>query len=238
MVIPKTLVVIPTYNESANLMDVITRIRSAVPNIDILVVDDNSPDGTGEIAEAARNSQTFVLHRSERNGLGPAYLAGFAWALEQDYAQVVEMDADGSHQPEQLPIMLAAAQESDLVIGTRWMPGGQVVNWPTGRRLISRFGTRYASVLLKLPYKDLTSGYRVLSSDLVKLVLGSQLRTLGYGFQIEIVLIAEQNSRRIAQVPITFVERTAGESKMSRAIVFEAWLKTTAWGFQRMIYRR
>jgi len=238
MVIPKTLVVIPTYNESANLMDVVTRIRSAVPNIDILVVDDNSPDGTGDIAEGARNSQTFVLHRTEKNGLGPAYLAGFAWALEQDYAQVVEMDADGSHQPEQLPIMLAAAQESDLVIGTRWMPGGQVVNWPTGRRLISRFGTRYASVLLKLPYKDLTSGYRVLSSDLVKLVLGSKLRTLGYGFQIEIVLIAEQNSRRIAQVPITFVERTAGESKMSRAIVFEAWLKTTAWGFQRVIYRR
>ena len=238
MVIPKTLVVIPTYNESANLMDVVTRIRSAVPNIDILVVDDNSPDGTGDIAEGARNSQTFVLHRTEKNGLGPAYLAGFAWALEQDYAQVVEMDADGSHQPEQLPIMLAAAQESDLVIGTRWMPGGQVVNWPTGRRLISRFGTRYASVLLKLPYKDLTSGYRVLSSDLVKLVLGSKLRTLGYGFQIEIVLIAEQNSRRIAQVPITFVERTAGESKMSRAILFEAWLKTTAWGFQRVIYRR
>jgi len=238
MVIPKTLVVIPTYNESANLMDVVTRIRSAVPNIDILVVDDNSPDGTGDIAEGARNSQTFVLHRTEKNGLGPAYLAGFAWALEQDYAQVVEMDADGSHQPEQLPIMLAAAQESDLVIGTRWMPGGQVVNWPTGRRLISRFGTRYASVLLKLPYTDLTSGYRVLSSDLVKLVLGSKLRTLGYGFQIEIVLIAEQNSRRIAQVPITFVERTAGESKMSRAIVFEAWLKTTAWGFQRVIYRR
>jgi dolichol-phosphate mannosyltransferase len=238
MVIPKTLVVIPTYNESANLMDVVTRIRSAVPNIDILVVDDNSPDGTGDIAEGARNSQTFVLHRTEKNGLGPAYLAGFAWALEQDYAQVVEMDADGSHQPEQLPIMLAAAQESDLVIGTRWMPGGQVVNWPTGRRLISRFGTRYASVLLKLPYTDLTSGYRVLSSDLVKLVLESKLRTLGYGFQIEIVLIAEQNSRRIAQVPITFVERTAGESKMSRAIVFEAWLKTTAWGFQRVIYRR
>ena len=171
-------------------------------------------------------------------GLGPAYLAGFAWGLERGYQSFVEMDADGSHQPEELAQLLEASDGIDLVLGTRWMPGGSVVNWPLQRRLISKFGTQYASIALSLPWKDLTSGYRVLSRQLIEDIFKSKLSTVGYGFQIEIVQIAHDNHRKIIQVPITFVERVAGVSKMNRKIVFEAWFKTTAWGIQRVFNRR
>ena len=238
MVTGKILVILPTYNESGNLGDVITRLRVAANFVDILIVDDNSPDGTGAIAEALADTRTFVLHRPQKLGLGPAYLAGFAWGLERGYQSFVEMDADGSHQSEQLARLLEASDGIDLVLGTRWMPGGSVVNWPLQRRLISKFGTQYASIALGLPWKDLTSGYRVLSRQLIEDIFKSKLTTVGYGFQIEIVRIANDNHRKIIQVPITFVERVAGVSKMSRKIVFEAWFKTTTWGFQRVFNRR
>ena len=232
------LVVIPTYNEAANIIDVIHRLRTAQPNIDILVVDDNSPDGTGKLTDSMADSKTFVLHRANKSGLGPAYLAGFNWGISRHYDFYVEMDADGSHQPEELKQLLSKATSADLVLGTRWMAGGSVVNWPLHRRLISRFGTKYAAVALGLPYRDLTSGYRVLSRQLIESILRSDLQTLGYGFQIEIVRLAVQNDFRVVEVPITFTERVAGTSKMSRKIVFEAFWMTTSWGLQRVFNRR
>ena len=238
MVASKTLVVVPTYNEIANISDVILRLKSASAEVDILVVDDNSPDGTGALADSLVDSRTHVLHRSEKGGLGPAYLAGFTWGYDRGYEYFVEMDADGSHQPEEIFRLLAAAPGHDLVLGTRWMPGGLVLNWPISRRLISRFGTRYASLALGLSFRDLTSGYRLLSRQLIEDIFTSQLTTIGYGFQIEIVRIANAHKRIIVEVPITFVERVAGNSKMSGKIVVEAWRKTTLWGFQRMVYRR
>lgn len=230
--------VIPTYNEAANLIDVISRLRRAQQQPDILIVDDNSPDGTGEIADSLANSKTFVLHRPIKAGLGPAYLAGFNWGISRGYDLFVEMDADGSHQPEELGKLLEAARSNDLVLGTRWMPGGSVINWPISRKLISKFGTKYAARALALPFRDLTSGYRVLSRELVADILRSNLRTLGYGFQIEIVRLAAKDGASILEVPITFVERVAGSSKMSRKIVVEAFLMTTWWGFTRLANRR
>ena len=234
----KVLVIIPTYNEAANIRDVIHRLRAGDTDVDILIVDDNSPDGTGEIADSLQDSRTFTLHRAEKAGLGPAYLAGFQWGLNRDYLHFIEMDADGSHQPEEIDRLLAHRSDADLVLGTRWMPGGTVINWPISRRLISRFGTKYASVALGLPYRDLTSGYRLLSRQLISDIFESNLTTIGYGFQIEIVRIASRHKRVIVEVPITFIERVAGSSKMSKKIVLEAWSKTTLWGIQRLVFRR
>lgn len=238
MVTARTLVIVPTYNEAANITDVIQRLKLATPDVDILIVDDNSPDGTGALADSLTDNRTHVLHRPDKGGLGPAYLAGFSWGYKQGYEYFVEMDADGSHQPEEISRFLAVAPGRDLVIGTRWMPGGLVVNWPISRRLISRFGTRYAAVALGLSFRDLTSGYRLLSRQLIQDVLDSHVTSIGYGFQIEIVRIAINQKRTIAEVPITFIERVAGSSKMSRKIVLEAWRKTTFWGFQRILNRR
>ena len=247
-----TLVILPTFNERANLKRLVMELTELHGDIDILIVDDNSPDGTGEIAESLKSEKIHVLHRSQKAGLGPAYLAGFSWASSRkndhnnqhnqsfnQYEFVVEMDADGSHHPAQLGDLLAAAKAGhELVIGTRWMPGGSVHNWPLARRLISRFGTWYASAALKLPYKDLTSGFRVLSMKLVKEILQSDMQASGYGFQIEVVALAAQLRMPIAQVPIEFTERVDGQSKMNIGIVFEAWLKTTQWGFKRILNRR
>ena len=238
MVTTRTLVIVPTYNEAANITDVIQRLKLATPDVDIIIVDDNSPDGTGALADSLTDNRTHVLHRPDKGGLGPAYLAGFSWGYKQGYEYFVEMDADGSHQPEEISRFLAIAPGCDLVIGTRWMPGGLVVNWPISRRLISRFGTRYAAVALGLSFRDLTSGYRLLSRQLIQDVLDSHVTSIGYGFQIEIVRIAINQKRTIAEVPITFIERVAGSSKMSRKIVLEAWRKTTFWGFQRILNRR
>ena len=221
-----------------NIIDVIHRLRSSTHDVDILIVDDNSPDGTGEIADSLTDANTFVLHRDQKGGLGPAYLAGFRWGYERSYKQFVEMDADGSHQPEEISRLLAAQPNSDLVLGTRWMPGGSVLNWPLIRRLISKSGTKYAAFTLGLKYRDLTSGYRRLSRTLIEDIFTSNITTLGYGFQIEIVRVAARNNRIIEEVPITFIERVAGNSKMSKKIVLEAWIKTTLWGFQRIVFRR
>ena len=232
------MIILPTYNEAENLKHIISQLRDLNLEIQILVVDDNSPDGTGQIADSLTSQDLFVLHRAKKDGLGPAYLEGFTWALDRGYDFIVEMDADGSHLPAELESLLKAANATDLVIGTRWMPGGKVANWPWYRRAISRFGTSYAAMVLRLPYKDLTSGYRVLSKQLVRKVLEANIQTHGYGFQVELVLLAHESQMVIAQVPITFLERSKGKSKMTGRIVVEAWLKTTILGVSRLLNRR
>lgn len=227
----RVVVLIPTYNERENLPRIVARVRAATPEVDILVLDDASPDGTGQVADglAAEDSRVMVLHRTGKQGLGAAYLAGFAWALERDYDAVVEMDADGSHQPEQLPALLDAAQSADAVIGSRWVQGGTVVNWPLSRKVLSVGGNVYVRVLLGMPVKDATGGYRVYrASALHRMDLGS-VDTQGYGFQVDMTWRAVRAGLRIVEVPIEFVERTVGESKMSSGIVSEAMLSVTKW---------
>jgi len=237
------LICIPTYNEAENIVGIIERtLATNIKGLSILVVDDGSPDGTArlveEIAEKLADPRIHLLRRNSKSGLGPAYLAAFDWALQRSYDYVIEMDADGSHQPEELSRLIEASRHADLVIGTRWMPGGRVENWPIYRRAISRIGTWYAEIALKVPYKDLTGGYRVLSRNLLESIDLRSIQTLGYGFQIEIAMRAFDAGLRVVQVPITFIERTQGRSKMSRRIVFEALERTTIWGFQRRFNRR
>jgi dolichol-phosphate mannosyltransferase len=238
------LVVIPTYNESESIESLLKRLNSARMQIsdkyeiDILIVDDNSPDQTAAIAKNLQLSGLKVLSRQHKSGLGPAYLAGFKQGLLEKYDYFVEMDADLSHQPEQLIDLLNAASKVDLVIGTRWIPGGSVVNWPKRRKWISKLGTGYASFALNLPYKDLTSGYRVLPREFLSQLDFSLIETRGYGFQIEMALKAIESGFGIKQVPITFVERENGYSKMSLAIIWEAWSMVTIWALRRLIKRR
>lgn len=238
------LVVIPTYNESESIESLLKRLNSARMQIsdkyeiDILIVDDNSPDQTAVIAKNLQLSGLKVLSRQYKSGLGPAYLAGFKQGLLEKYDYFVEMDADLSHQPEQLIELLNAASKTDLVIGTRWIPGGSVVNWPKRRKWISKLGTGYASFALNLPYRDLTSGYRVLPREFLSQLDFSLIETRGYGFQIEMALKAIESGFGIKQVPITFVERENGYSKMSLAIIWEAWSMVTIWALRRLIQRR
>jgi len=237
------LICIPTYNEAENIVGIIERtLATNIEGLSILVIDDGSPDGTArlveEVAEKLADPRIHLLRRNSKSGLGPAYLAAFDWALQRSYDYVIEMDADGSHQPEELSRLIEASQNADLVLGTRWMPGGKVENWPIYRRAISRIGTWYAEIALKVPYKDLTGGYRVLSRNLLESIDLRGIQTLGYGFQIEIAMRAFDAGLRVVQVPITFIERTQGRSKMSRRIVFEALERTTIWGFQRRFNRR
>ena len=238
------LVVIPTYNESESIESLLKRLNSARMQIsdkyeiDILIVDDNSPDQTAVIAKNLQLSGLKVLSRQYKSGLGPAYLAGFKQGLLEKYDYFVEMDADLSHQPEQLIELLNAASKTDLVIGTRWIPGGSVVNWPKRRKWISKLGTGYASFALNLPYRDLTSGYRVLPREFLSQLDFSLIETRGYGFQIEMALKAIESGFGIKQVPITFVERENGYSKMSLAIIWEAWSMVTIWALRRLIKRR
>ena len=229
----RAVVVIPTYCERDNLAPLLQRLLSAVPDVDVLIVDDNSPDGTGAVADAlaAAETRVTVLHRAHKQGLGPAYVAGFRWALERDYAMVVEMDADGSHQPEQLPALLAALHDgASLAIGSRWIPGGRVVNWPWYRRAISRAGTQYARLLLRSRLHDITSGYRVYRRAALESIDLSSLSADGYAFQIELAWRVERAGGGIREVPITFVERTRGQSKMTLRIVLEALVHVSRWG--------
>lgn len=228
----KTLTIIPTYNEIESLPITVERLRAAVPESDVLIVDDNSPDGTGDLAEEMRKSdqQIHVLHRTAKNGLGGAYIAGFRWGLERDYDIFVELDADGSHQPEQLPDLLAAVDEADLVIGSRWVPGGSVVNWPVHRKLISRAGSLYSRTLLGLKVRDITAGYRAFRRSTLEDIDLSSIESVGYGFQVDMTFRVARQRKTIAEVPITFVERTLGASKMSSDIVVEAMANVTKWG--------
>jgi len=225
-------VVIPTFNEAENLGEIVGRVRASVPAADILVADDNSPDGTGEIADrlAAGDDHVHVLHRPGKQGLGAAYLAGFGWALDRGYGVVVEMDADGSHDPAELPALLAALADADLVVGSRWVRGGTVRNWPRSRELLSRGGNAYARVMLGLSVHDATGGYRAYRASALRDIGLHSVRSQGYCFQVDLTLRAVRAGKTVTEVPITFTERAHGTSKMSRAIVAEAFWKVTEWG--------
>lgn len=226
------LVIIPTYNEWESLPGVVERLRRAVPDAHVLVADDNSPDGTGQLADdlAAHDDHVHVLHRAGKEGLGKAYLAGFAWGLERGYDVLVEMDADGSHRPEELPRLLAQIPHSDVVLGSRWVPGGSVVNWPASRRVLSQGGSLYTRLALGIPTRDATGGYRAYrSTALQELDLGT-VESNGYCFQIDLLWRALQRGLVVREVPITFVEREAGTSKMSGRIVREALVNVGRWG--------
>ncbi|MFG2487526.1 polyprenol monophosphomannose synthase [Streptomyces virginiae] len=228
------LVIIPTYNEAENIGLIVGRVRAAVPEAHILVADDNSPDGTGKLADelAAGDDHVHVLHRKGKEGLGAAYLAGFVWALEQGYGVIVEMDADGSHQPEELPRLLTALAGADLVLGSRWVPGGRVVNWPKSREFISRGGSTYSRLMLNLPMRDVTGGYRAFRRETLEGLGLDEVASAGYCFQVDLARRAVQKGFRVVEVPITFVEREFGDSKMSKDILVEALWRVTQWGLK------
>lgn len=230
----RTLVVVPTYNERENIAEIIARVLRSAPGVDVLVVDDNSPDGTGAMASAlaSGHDRINVLHRAGKEGLGAAYRAGFAWGLERGYERLVEMDADGSHQPEQLERLLSALDDADVVLGSRWVRGGSVVNWPLKRMLLSQGGSLYARIALGLPVRDITGGFRAFTADALREIGYQDVLSQGYCFQIDMLWKAYSAGLRISEVPITFVERVHGESKMSSGIVKEAILRVTLWGLQ------
>ncbi|GGQ85293.1 hypothetical protein Saso_12700 [Streptomyces asoensis] len=226
------LVIIPTYNEAENIKSIVGRVRKAVPEAHVLVADDNSPDGTGKLADelAAGDDRVRVLHRKGKEGLGAAYLAGFRWGLENDYGVLIEMDADGSHQPEELPRLLTALKSADLVLGSRWVPGGRVVNWPRSREVISRGGSLYSRLALDLPLRDITGGYRAFRRETLEGLGLEEVASQGYCFQVDLARRAVKAGFHVVEVPITFVEREHGDSKMSRDILVEALWRVTAWG--------
>ena len=235
-VVPRVVMVVPTYDEAENLAWIIGRLHAAQPGVDVLVVDDNSPDGTGEIADAlaAADPRVQVLHRTGKGGLGAAYLAGFARALAQGYDVVGEMDADGSHQPEQLHRLLEAvsdpARPADLVIGSRWVPGGSVVNWPRRREALSRGGNLYVRTLLGVRVRDATAGYRLFRRSTLEAIDLGSVRSTGYVFQTDLVVRTLRAGLVVREVPIEFVERVRGDSKMSGAVAVESLKRITAWG--------
>ena len=236
-----TLIVLPTYNEIESLGRVIGRIRQSVPFIDILIVDDASPDGTGTLADtlAAGDPGIAVLHRTAKDGLGAAYIAGFTRAIADGYTTLIEMDADGSHDPVSIAGMLEELRHgADLVIGSRWVPGGEVLNWPLGRRLISRFGNRYSKVVLGSSVNDLTSGFRVFRSSALAEILSGQVSSQGYSFQVETAWLMELSGFSVVEYPISFMERTHGASKMHLGSVWEALWRVTVWGVTRNASRR
>ena len=230
----RTLVVVPTYDEAQSIRPIIDRIRRAVPEADVLIVDDASPDGTGAIADelAAHDDRVAVLHRPGKAGLGAAYLQGFARAFEGGYEAVVEIDADGSHDPAELPAMLSLleAGPADLVIGSRWVPGGRVVNWPWVRRAISRSGNRYARWMLRSRIHDLTAGFRAYRTSALRGLDRAVVSSQGYCFQVELAWRVEAAGGVVVEHPIAFVERENGRSKMGPDIVAEALARVTGWG--------
>ncbi len=233
--VQRVCALLPTYNERENLAVVVSRLRASVPDVDVLVIDDCSPDGTGALADqlSAVDPAVRVLHRAAKEGLGPAYLAGFAWAADEGYDAVVEIDADGSHQPEQLPSLLAAAAAADVVIGSRWVPGGSVRNWPWHRRALSLGGNLYARAALGIPVRDATAGYRVYRLSALAAMGLDEVASQGYCFQVDLTMRAIDRGLTVAEVPIEFVEREVGTSKMGGWIVREALTRVTLWGVQR-----
>lgn len=228
----RVLVIIPTYNEKEALPVQLTAVRDLVPDVDILVADDNSPDGTGEWADevAVADTQVHVLHRARKAGLGAAYLAGFAWALERGYDVVVEMDADGSHRAQDLPRLLERVGEADLVIGARWVDGGEVVNWPGHRKALSVGANTYVRLALGIGVHDATAGFRAYTADILRRLELDDVESQGYCFQVDMCWRVLRAGGVVAEVPITFVERAVGTSKMSGAIIREALVKVTQWG--------
>jgi dolichol-phosphate mannosyltransferase len=236
----RAVIVMPTYNERQNLEIIVGRVRESVPAADLLVVDDNSPDGTGDLADklAETDQHVQVMHRTEKAGLGRAYVAGFSWALERGYDVIVEMDADGSHRPEDLPRLLTALASADAVIGSRYVPGGTVVNWPKSREFLSRGANIYNRLMLGISIKDATGGFRVYrAATLRKLDLGN-IESAGYCFQIDMTLRVLQAGLKLTEVPITFVERERGSSKMSNAVIREAFFRVAQWGISARLRGR
>jgi dolichol-phosphate mannosyltransferase len=228
------VVVIPTYNEASNLAWIVGRLRTAQPSVDVLVVDDGSPDGTGQVADdlAAADPAVSVVHRTAKAGLGAAYLHGFRVALEAGYDVIGEMDADGSHQPEQLDRLLAALADADLVIGSRWVPGGSVVNWPLQRELLSRGGNLYVRMLLGIDVRDATAGFRLFRRTTLEKIDLDSVESTGYVFQTDMVARALSAGLVVREVPIEFVERVRGDSKMSGSVATESLKRITAWGLR------
>jgi dolichol-phosphate mannosyltransferase len=233
---PRTaLVCVPTYQEAENVGPIVEGILAAAPSVNVLVVDDASPDGTGEIADrlAARDARVKVLHRGGKEGLGKAYLAAFAWALERGYGLVLEMDADFSHDPRYLPAMLEKAREADLVLGSRYVPGGGTVNWGAGRKLVSRGGSLYARTILGVGVRDLTGGFKCFRREVLEAIDLASVASTGYAFQIELTYRALLRGFRVVELPIVFADRRVGQSKMSRRIVLEAMRLVWAMRFSR-----
>ncbi|ALG84861.1 polyprenol monophosphomannose synthase [Gordonia phthalatica] len=231
------LVVIPTFNERENLPLIVGRLLAAQTGIHVLVVDDSSPDGTGDVAEQLATDDAagriHVMHRTVKDGLGKAYLAGFAWGLERDYAVIVEMDADGSHAPEQLHRLLDGINAgADLVIGSRYVPGGALVNWPKRREFLSKGANTYARLALGAKIKDITAGYRAFRREVLEKIGLDQVESAGYCFQIDLAWRSLQNGFTIREVPITFTERAIGESKMDGGVIAESFLNVARWGIQ------
>ena len=224
--------VVPTYDEADNLAWLVGRILATVPHSDVLVVDDSSPDGTGAIADrmAAQEPRVQVLHRPTKEGLGKAYLAGFRWALARDYDVIGEIDADGSHQPEQLPGLLAALEDADLVIGSRWVAGGSVTNWAFTRELLSRGGNLYTRLLLGIHVRDATAGYRLFRRTTLEKIDLDDVSSYGYVFQADLAFRTLRAGLRVVEVPIEFVERVRGDSKMTRDVATESLRRITRWG--------
>lgn len=236
----KVVVCIPTYNERENLPLILTRLFNANPTVHALVIDDGSPDGTGALADelAERDARISVLHRTEKAGLGAAYRAGFARAIADGASAIVELDADGSHQPEQLPLLLAKLPEADLVLGSRWVRGGSVRNWPLHRKLLSVGGNTYARLMLRVPIRDITGGYRVFRVSTLQAIDYANVTTTGYVFQVDMAYRVLNAGLRVVEVPIEFVERELGASKMSQRIVMEAMQQVTIWGLKARFGRR
>ena len=234
----RVLVIIPTYNEADNVGLIVGRVRAAVPAVDVLIADDNSPDGTGAIADAlsAADPQVHVLHRPGKQGLGTAYLAGFGWAHDRGYDAVVEMDADGSHAPEQLPKLLDALTDADVVLGSRWVRGGTVVNWPLHRLILSRSANLYTRIALGMPIKDATGGYRAYRMTALDKMDIATIASQGYCFQVDLAWRAYREGFRVVEVPITFAERERGASKMSSSVISEALWRVTVWGSQARLH--
>jgi len=218
------LVLVPTYNELGNLEAFVSKVRSRLPEGDILIIDDNSPDGTGALADriAGEDAKVHVMHRAGKEGLGKAYLAGFAWALDRDYSHVFEIDADFSHNPQALPRLLEATAHADIALGSRWIPGGGVSGWPLRRLLLSRGGNFYARLILGVPYRDLTGGFKCFTRHALLRLGLNRVRSVGYGFQIETTWRALRAGLSVTEVPIHFTDRTIGESKMSGQTFKEA----------------
>ena len=236
----KVLVIMPTYNEAGNIERAASELFRFNPDVSLLIVDDGSPDGTGDIAEAlaSKDKRITVLHRKDKQGLGAAYIAGFNHAFGLDFDYVVEMDADGSHRAEDLPKLLAICQDNDLVIGSRYVRGGKTQNWPLHRQWLSRGGNIYAKIMLGSRLNDMTAGFRVFRSSFLQKMDLASINARGYSFQIEMAYRTIQLGGRTAEVPITFVEREIGESKMSGNIVTEALLLMTKFGFKRIFLRK
>jgi dolichol-phosphate mannosyltransferase len=236
----KVLVVLPTYNESENIERVLRRISDSLEDATVLVVDDGSPDGTADIAEklAEKLGGIEIMRRQAKSGLGSAYRAGFRWGLDHGFDACIEMDADLSHEPEALPGLVSAlSPDHELAVGSRYIPGGSIPNWAWHRRLLSRGGNVYASALLGLGVADSTSGFRAYAASLLERIDLDRVRADGYGFQIEMTYQAKRAGAGVVEVPIRFVDRVDGESKMSMFIVVEALGLVTWWGLQRAVSR-